>query len=301
MQEQIEREHNQQAEQSIGQMTDAELDALLAQWAADEIEPPAGFHETAMARIRAEQAKAMPPAKKNNIISLFASHKKWASVAAAAVLMLFCIPAMQGHTQQGAVELASEEQMAQGVPYAASVHGADSAQNKAQMADSNTNSTVQEAAEHDGKQAAAQKTAVNDDTQSGANTAAPMLADAQTQPAQEEYNYGIAVAQELDESPVAQTAAYSPEETQTAASTGARIAAYSQTEGTAAEDTMQTLEELEQTLQTQQNLLNECEAQLQANPDDAALQEKVQELRAIVQELEQKIAERKAAEQKAEE
>ena len=42
-------------------VSDAELDALLAAWAEAEMEPPAGFHEQTMKRLHAE---AQPKKKK---------------------------------------------------------------------------------------------------------------------------------------------------------------------------------------------------------------------------------------------
>ncbi len=79
---------------NLGQISDEALDALLAQWAEAEIAPPAGFHEKTMERLRSLETTE----KKQNdkLISLFAGRKKWMSAAAAAVLVLCCIPVVQG-------------------------------------------------------------------------------------------------------------------------------------------------------------------------------------------------------------
>lgn len=72
--------------------SDEALDALLAQWAETEIEPPADFHQNVMSRLRQETVK--PAGRQNNVIPLFVAHKKW--VAAAAVVALCCIPVLHG-------------------------------------------------------------------------------------------------------------------------------------------------------------------------------------------------------------
>ena len=100
-------------EQNTGQNmnmepSDEALDALLAQWAETEIEPPADFHQNTMKRLRQEAGK--PAGRQNNIIPLFATHKKW--VAAAAVLVLCCIPVIQGQLGTKAEEPQAELAMA---------------------------------------------------------------------------------------------------------------------------------------------------------------------------------------------
>lgn len=80
------------------QITDEALDAMLAQWAEAEIEPPADFHARTMERLRREQQKieeSKAKQQKNNVIPFFARKKKWMSAAAAAVLVLCCIPVVQ--------------------------------------------------------------------------------------------------------------------------------------------------------------------------------------------------------------
>ena len=79
---------------NLGQISDEALDALLAQWAEAEIAPPAGFHEKTMERLRS--LETIEKKQNGKLISLFAGRKKWMSAAAAAVLVLCCIPVVQG-------------------------------------------------------------------------------------------------------------------------------------------------------------------------------------------------------------
>lgn len=79
----------------VNQISDEALDALLTQWAEDEIEPPAGFHAKTMERLRMEQQNKNSTRQKGKIIPFFVQKKKWMSVAAAAVLLLCCIPVVQ--------------------------------------------------------------------------------------------------------------------------------------------------------------------------------------------------------------
>ena len=85
----------------IGNMVeDAELDALLAQWAEAEVELPDGFHESLMQRLQAEPSVAQP--KKGKLIALserFANKKVWVSTVAAAALVLCCIPVVQQYQE----------------------------------------------------------------------------------------------------------------------------------------------------------------------------------------------------------
>ena len=83
-------------ETSSKPVNDEALDALLAQWAEAELEPPVGFHERTMERLRQEQRTASENKKKRNVISLFVKKKKWMSAAAAAVLVLCCSRPMMG-------------------------------------------------------------------------------------------------------------------------------------------------------------------------------------------------------------
>lgn len=87
---------------------DEALDALLAQWAETEIEPPADFHQNVMSRLRQEAGK--PAGRQNRIVYLFAAHKRWA--AAAAVVALCCIPVLHGLSGTGAQEPQAEMAMA---------------------------------------------------------------------------------------------------------------------------------------------------------------------------------------------
>lgn len=81
-------------------MSDEMLDSLLAQWANTEIEPPADFHASMMERLRREQQKLeqekqSAKKQKGSVLPFLTRNKKWMSVAAAAVLVLCCIPVVQ--------------------------------------------------------------------------------------------------------------------------------------------------------------------------------------------------------------
>lgn len=89
------------------------LDALLAQWAEAELEPPVGFHERLMERLRQEQQTASENKKKHSVISLFVKRKKWMSAAAAAVLVLCCIPVVQAQFGHDITQSVPDAQMAQ--------------------------------------------------------------------------------------------------------------------------------------------------------------------------------------------
>ncbi len=92
-------------------ITDAELDTMLAQWAeadaeALDVEVPEAFHQAVMAKLRAmEEAPAAEPQtqKKGILISLaerFAGKKAWMGTAVAAALIICCLPIL--HHQQSA-------------------------------------------------------------------------------------------------------------------------------------------------------------------------------------------------------
>ena len=78
-------------------ISDAELDLLLAEWADAEVELPENFHENVMTRLRAEQNRQTPQ-KNGRIVSLsewFANKKTWVPAVAAAALVLCCLPILQ--------------------------------------------------------------------------------------------------------------------------------------------------------------------------------------------------------------
>ena len=85
------------------ELTDEELDSMLAKWADTEIDVPEGFHESVMMRLRAEEDRkptqaAQVPQQKGKMVSLaerFANKKAWLSTIAAAALVLCCLPVLQ--------------------------------------------------------------------------------------------------------------------------------------------------------------------------------------------------------------
>ena len=239
-----------------GNVSDAQLDALLAEWAEAEIEPPAGFHEQTMKRLRAE----VQPAKKNNVISLFAKNRRWTSIAAAAVLMLFCVPVVQGQLGgdvTGKVPDA-EVQIEQNADISLAQAGAAvNADND--MADTKEESPV-------AKKAVRSAAVVPETVQNTGET-------------------GIAAASIAAEEMQPMAAAYSPEE-ETANMQG-RMAVYSNVEEEA------TLEQLQEAVAELEVQLAGYQEKLAESPEDVNLQELVAETQKAIEELNAKIEDRK--------
>ena len=238
-----------------GNVSDAQLDALLAEWAEAEIEPPAGFHEQTMKRLRAE----VQPAKKNNVISLFAKNRRWTSIAAAAVLMLFCVPVVQGQLGGDVTGKVpdTEVQLEQNADISLAQAGA------AVNADNDMADTKEEspAANKTVRSAAVVPDAVQNTDETG--IAAASIAAEEAQP----------------------MAAYSPEE-ETANMQG-RMAAYP---GTEQEETLEQLQEALAELEVQ---LAGYQEKLAESPEDVNLQELVAETQKAIEELHAKIEDRK--------
>ena len=91
-------------EKYVPELTEEELDSMLAQWADTELDVPEGFHESLMMRLRAEESKQTQTVQalqqKGKIVSLaerFANKKVWISTIAAAALVVCCLPVLQEH------------------------------------------------------------------------------------------------------------------------------------------------------------------------------------------------------------
>ena len=89
-------------EKYVPELTEEELDSMLAQWADTELDVPEGFHESVMMRLRAEESKQTQTVQalqqKGKIVSLaerFANKKVWISTIAAATLVVCCLPVLQ--------------------------------------------------------------------------------------------------------------------------------------------------------------------------------------------------------------
>ena len=89
-------------EKYVPELTEEELDSMLAQWADTELDVPEGFHESVMMRLRAEESKQTQTVQalqqKGKIVSLaerFANKKVWISTIAAAALVVCCLPVLQ--------------------------------------------------------------------------------------------------------------------------------------------------------------------------------------------------------------
>ena len=267
--------------QKNGNVSDAQLDALLAEWAEVEIEPPAGFHEQTMKRLREE----VQPKKKNNVITLFAGNKRWTSIAAAAVLMLFCVPVVQGQLSGDATSQARNADMAAQQMQVAQNTEAETGDDKNTEVDAdkqyNRAATEQKQAESSGKQ-----------TLMSAVTVPP-------EAVQDGNGTEIAVAQPpLHDEQLPMTAAFSPDEEELAAEAGnSRMsenqpAAYSYRMADGQDE--ESLETLEQKLKDLEDLLQEYQAQLTENPDDANLQELIAEQQKAIDELKEKIEQMKS-------
>lgn len=279
-----------------GQVSDAELDALLAEWAEEEIEPPAGFHEQTMNRLRAEQILQAQPKKKNNIITLFAKQKRWTSIAAAAVLMLFCVPVVQGQFGHDATESMSQQQM----QMARSTEGmaetditADSssrsgASDGAASASLEKNQPASPAQTEQNVGAAPDSNVLNKE----AVMNAVAITEAENTGASSD---NIAVAQmPMEGEDVPLVAAFSLEGGENAADNSrARMVPEPQEEFSCAADEGETLETLEQKLNDLQDMMAQYQAQLEETPDDTNLQELVKEQQEAIEELQKKIEEMK--------
>ena len=91
------------------ELTEEELDSMLAQWADTELDVPEGFHESVMMRLRAEESKQTQTVQalqqKGKIVSLaerFANKKVWVSTIAAAALVVCCLPVLQDRQENPA-------------------------------------------------------------------------------------------------------------------------------------------------------------------------------------------------------
>ena len=266
--------------QKNGNVSDAQLDALLAEWAEAEIEPPAGFHEQTMKRLREE----VQPKKKNNVITLFAGNKRWTSIAAAAVLMLFCVPVVQGQLGGDATSQARNADMAAQQMQVAQNTDAETGDDKNTEVDAdkqyNRATAEQKQAESSGKQTLMNAVTVPEAVQDGNGTE-------------------IAVAQpSLHDEQLPMTAAFSPDEEELAAEAGnSRMsenqpAAYSYRMADGQDE--EALETLEQKLKDLEDLLQEYQVQLTENPDDANLQELIAEQQKAIDELKEKIEQMKS-------
>ena len=273
-----------------GNVSDADLDALLAEWAEAEIEPPAGFHEQAMKRLRAEAQ----PMKKNNVISLFAKNRRWTSIAAAAVLMLFCVPVVQGQLGGDITSRAADTtvQMAQEHNYSQTEAGEDAKEPDSQ--DGYAADAKNKAADKTENKAAnrAKNEANNEALPENPDKKAVMNAVIMPETVQNTGEADIAAEPAAAEDNQPMIAAFSLEE-DTAAGTGkARMAAEQPAAYSYVSDE-ESLEVLEQKLADLEAMLLDYQTQLAANPEDTELQKLVAEQQNAIDELKAKIEEMK--------
>ncbi len=273
------QDENYKTGKKIGNVSDAELDALLAEWAEGEMEPPIGFHAQTMKRLRAEaRPQAQKAAKKqNNVVSLFAKHKRWTSVAAAAVLMLVCIPVVQGQLSDNVAGSLVGEQQSQQIQLAQSDNqNGDRAVNKEDRASSPSQSdtakkqngdTVDNKANDNKKDVAINATIGMEVSQGNVDSNHNDIDVAQLPPE----DAGVPMMTSLEDDEV--------------------IGHKGRTMYVA--NAEKTLEELEQELEELQEQLTQYQEQLDAAPDDTNLQLIVKEQQQAIDDVKEKIEELK--------
>ena len=253
-----------------GNVSDADLDALLAEWAEAEIEPPAGFHEQTMKRLRAEAQ----PVKKNNVISLFAKNRRWTSIAAAAVLMLFCVPVVQGQLGQNPTDRVMDTQQLEVLQ-------------NSEMSATETEDSAQQSAGQNHRMAEENHAVSNEALTESPDKKAVMNAAMVPEDVQNAGEAGIAVAQVPTEENQPMAAAFSLNEDAAAGNGKARMAAYSYVSDE------ESLETLEQKLADLEAMLLDYQEKLAENPEDAELQKLVAEQQNAIDQLKAKIDEMK--------
>ncbi len=276
-------------------VSDAELDALLAEWAEGEMEPPVGFHEQTMKRLRAE---VQPNKKKNNIVSLFAKNKRWTSIAAAAVLMLFCVPVVQGqlggdatqsvpdtmHEQQ--LQVAQDNSRARMMDRDEQEDGKTDAksQNNVNAADITAANAVNDEKQdnnEDKKQNGLKETVMSSVIDKDTSKHNDVAANEQKSTENKNELLSVPMMASLDDENDA-----APNGRMTYAVHGDN------------KDEEKTLEELEQELEELQEQLAQYQAQLDKKPDDTNLQLIISEQQKAIDDVKEQIEEQKKAEAK---
>lgn len=258
-----------------GNVSDADLDALLAEWAEAEIEPPAGFHEQTMKRLRA-QAR---PVKKNNVISLFAKNRRWTSIAAAAVLMLFCVPVVQGQLGQNPTDQVMDVQQSVAV------------QNQ-ETSVTETGDNTPQPAEQNSRMAEAKTESRNVVQSASPDKKTVMNAAMVPEAVQNTGGADVAAAPAAAADNQLMIAAFSLEEDTAAGNGKVRMAAEQPAAYSYVSDE-DSLEALEQKLSDLEAILLGYQEKLAENPDDAELQKLVAEQQKAIDELKVKIEEMK--------
>ncbi len=273
-------------------VSDAELDALLAEWAEGEMEPPVGFHEQTMKRLRAE---VQPNKKKNNIVSLFAKNKRWTSIAAAAVLMLFCVPVVQGQLGGDATQSVPDTMHEQQLQVAQD-------NSRARMMERDDNETDAQPQSNDEAANTAADKAVNDEKQDNnedkkqnglKETVMSSVIDKDTS----KHNDVAANEQKSTENKnelLSVPMMASLDDENDAAPNGRMTYAVHGDN----KDEGKTLEELEQELEELQEQLAQYQAQLDKKPDDTNLQLIISEQQKAIDDVKEQIEEQKKAEAK---
>lgn len=97
------------------EITDIELEQMLACWVTEDINVPDDLHFNVMQQLRTEQQTSFQQHGKVSFLHCFVHKKTWVSVIAAATLMICCLPILQDRQEDWkATEIHSVE------PYVAS-------------------------------------------------------------------------------------------------------------------------------------------------------------------------------------
>ena len=280
------------------------LDTLLAQWAEAELEPPVGFHERTMERLRQEQLAAPETKKNRNVISLFVKKKKWMSAAAAAVLVLCCIPVVQAQFGTDVTQSVNDELTVQQKQIESVADGTETAAVEPEVQDSN------------GQQKAYKEPANQTAQQASTNTeTAPQPSQQQA----EQESVGIVQATSSFSDSSQNVDAAGEEQTPSALSADPDdgIATYSLDDGLAAVDNglekglqagrsvTESLEQLQQqaqfyqealddvmdTMEALQKDLDDYDEKLKNDPENPELQAKVKELQQQMDTLKREVEE----------
>ena len=283
-----------------GQVSDAELDALLAKWAEAEMEPPARFHEQTMARLRAE-VQAEQSHKK--VVSIFSKKKQWMSIAAAAVLVLCCIPVVQAqfgsNMTNPAYEIA-ESRKAEGADSVASVRITEQEKLSAESVaeDASDEKTMAQNLPNQNKTRNTDSN-TTDDANAAAGTPNVEQSQADISFAQSENDTDEAAYHEdsqasSDGSQAPAVAMFRLDGPESAAVQGRMIEETAEERQAKAQSYQQALEKLRKQLQEAEELLEEYEKKFQAEPDNTELPDQMEELRDNMNTLQKEIKELEA-------
>ena len=286
-----------------GQIGEEDLDALLARWAEAEIEPPADLHAQTMARLRVEAQ----PKKPNKVVSIFLKKKKWMSVAAAAVLVLCCIPVVQaqfgGNMANPVYDMAASQQAesADSEAAAQTTENVTATAKQTPVAEANTQNIDQNEARKTERKAVNDTVAPADTPDTASSNAAITVPDVSSD--QSGNRSGSADFSEKSQEPAVGSQApaiamFSLEHSEdSAVQNDAKVRSITEDLDdlqAKAQSYQQALEELQQQLQDAEKKLKEYDEKLQAEPDNPELPDQIKELQDTIDTLKKEIKELQA-------